>query len=308
MPFLTANFIASVVALAAIYAVLTLALNLQFGAAGLINFGIVAYFAVGAYTYAIVTQPPPGLLDQYALGLEWPAWAGLLLAVIAAIAFALLTGWPSLRLRAEYLALTTFAFAEVFNAVLLNEQAIGNGERGLSSIYPPMDDLIPGENYEVYFAGGMLVILAVSLFALIRLSRSPFGYTLRMIRDDELAAQMVGKHVRRFRLQAFLGGAAIAALGGVFYSWFTTLVAPGLFTADVTFTAFIALVLGGVGSYVGAVVGAFVLFSTEEMLRFLPLSLAASQLATAIRLIILGLILILVLRFLPQGLVARWAP
>lgn len=305
---MSVNFLSSVVALAAIYAILTIALNLQFGLARLINFGIVAYFAVGAYTYAIVTQPAPGALDQYVIGLEWPSWAGVLLGVVNAVVFAAITGWPSLRLRGEYLALTTFAFAEVLGAVLLNQPSIANGERGLSSIYPPFDSLIPLGNYELVFAVAVLVLLALLLLVMTRLSRSPFGSTLRMIRDDELAAKMVGKRTERFRLEAFLAGAAIAALAGILYSWFTTIARPGVFTADVTFTVFIALVLGGVGSNAGAVLGAFVLFSAEELLRFLPLSEVGAQLASSLRTALLGLILILVLRFRPKGVMGRWAP
>lgn len=304
---MTPTFVAGIVALTAIYAILTLALNLQFGMAGLVNFGIVAYFAVGAYVYAIVTQPPPGLLDEYRWGLDGPEWLGVLLAVIAGVLFAAITGWPSLRLRGEYLALTTFAFAEVLHSVLLNERSIGNGERGLSSIFPPFYERIAGTSYELYFASAMLASMGVVLLLQVRLARSPFGFTLRAIRDDEVAAAALGKDVERFRLKAFLAGAAVAALAGVLYSWFTSLVAPSLFTAEVTFTAFIALVLGGLGSNVGAVLGAFLLFGAEELLRFLPMSSDTAQLVSSLRVAALGLVLILVLRFRPGGLTGRWS-
>ncbi|MGH3993735.1 MAG: ABC transporter permease subunit, partial [Pseudonocardiaceae bacterium] len=109
------TYVYSIVSVAAIFSLLTVALNLHFGVAGLVNFGIVAYFAVGAYTYVILTQLPPTPLDQYEFGFELSPWIGIVGGIAAAVAFAAATGWPALRLREEYLALTTFAFAEVLH-------------------------------------------------------------------------------------------------------------------------------------------------------------------------------------------------
>ncbi len=299
------DLIFSVASLAAVYALLTLALNLHFGMAGLINFGIVAYFAVGAYGYALATQPPPSSIDSYIIGLGLPSWAGVLVGVAAAVLFALLTGAPTLRLRGEYLALTTFAFAEVLHSVLVNVGGLANGQRGLSSIFPPFYDSVPFTLYEEYILAGVLVLLVAVFLLQAHLTRSPFGTTLRAIRDDELASQAVGKVVTSFRLKAFLAGAAIAGLAGILYAWQTTLVAPDLFTADVTFTAFIALVLGGVGSNRGAVVGAFVLFGITEALTLLPISAESFQVVSAIRSIVLGLIVVLILRLRPKGAAVR---
>lgn len=302
------TYVYSIVAVAAIFSLLTLGLNLHFGIAGLVNFGVVAYFAVGAYAYVIVTQPPPSPLDQYKLGFELSPALGIVIGIAAAVAFAVLTGWPALRLRSEYLALSTFAFAEVLNSVLVNVRELGNGSRGLSNVLPPLYDSIPAHNYDLVFMGVMLAILVAVWATMHRLARSAFGATMRAIRDDELAASAIGKRVRSFRLRAFLTGAAVAGLAGVLYGWFTTVVTPGLFTADVTFVAFIALVIGGVGSNLGAVVGAFVLFGIEELLRLLPTSSDTAQLMASLRLIPFGLALILVLRFRPKGLVGGWAP
>jgi branched-chain amino acid transport system permease protein len=302
------SYVYSIVSVAAIFSLLTLALNLHFGVAGLVNFGIVAYFAVGAYVYVIVTQLPPSPLDQYAFGFELPPALGILAGIAAAVAFAVITGWPCLRLREEYLALTTFAFAEVLHSLLLNVREIGNGSRGLSNVLPPLYDEIPGDSYDLTFMIAMLVVLAVVFALLHRVTSSPFGATMRAIRDDELAAEAIGKPVRSFRLKSFLVGAAVAGLAGVLFGWFTSVVSPGQFTADVTFTAFIALVIGGLGSNVGAVVGAFVFFGFEELLRLVPTSSETAQLMAELRLIPFGLALILVLRFRPQGLVGGWAP
>jgi branched-chain amino acid transport system permease protein len=301
------TYVLSIVALAAIFSLLTLALNLHFGLSGLINFGIVAYFAIGAYAYAIVTADPPSALDQYAVGLGWPGWAAVIVAIVAATAFAAATGWPALRLRSEYLALTTFAFAEVLHSVLVNTHEIGNGTRGMSNVLAPFYYSLPASDYDLWFAVVMLGVLLAATVAMSRLARSPFGGTLRAIRDDELAAAAVGKKVGRFRLEAFLAGAGLAGLAGVLYAWFTTLVSPELYTADITFTAFIALVIGGVGSNFGAIAGAFVLFGLEQAIKVVPLSEETAQLASSLRLVPFGLALILMLRFRPQGLAGRWA-
>jgi branched-chain amino acid transport system permease protein len=227
--------------------------------------------------------------------------------VLAAVAFAAATGWPALRLRSEYLALTTFAFAEVLHSVLVNAREIGNGTRGMSNVLPPFYEQLPVSDYDFWFAAVTLAVLAASTLAMARLARSPFGATLRAIRDDELAAAALAKPVGRLRLEAFLAGAALAGVAGVLYAWFTTLVSPDLYTADITFTAFIALVIGGVGSNLGAIVGAFVLFGLEQAIRVVPLSDETAQLASSLRLVPFGLALILMLRFRPQGLVGRWA-
>ncbi|HET6549593.1 MAG TPA: branched-chain amino acid ABC transporter permease [Solirubrobacter sp.] len=302
------SYVYSIVAVAAIFSLLTLALNLHFGIAGLVNFGIVAYFAVGSYTYVLLTQLPPSPLDQYKIGLELPPVIGILGGIAAAVIFAAITGWPALRLREEYLALTTFAFAEVLHSIFVNVRELGNGTRGLSNVLPPAYDSIPADNYDLIFMIVMLAVLALAFAAMHRLKRSPFGASMRAIRDDELAAAAIGKPIRSFRLRAFLSGASIAGLAGVLYGWFTTVVTPGLFTADVTFTAFIALVIGGLGSNVGAIVGAFVFFGIEELLRLVPASSETAQLMVSLRLIPFGIVLILMLRFRPQGLVGRWAP
>jgi branched-chain amino acid transport system permease protein len=301
------SFFLTVLTLSGIFGVLTLALNLQFGFAGLINFGIVAYFAVGAYTYVILTQPPPDLFDQYAFGFDLPMWAGFLGAGIAATLFALVTGWPCLRLRGEYLALTTFAFAEVLHSFIVNERALSNGTVGFSGLRPPLRDVIAGDAYAWLFCGAILAFLVLMFVVMSRLANSPFGRTLKAMRDDELSAELAGKSTQRMRLQAFLVGALFVGFAGVFYVWFTTLIRPTLFTAGVTFTVWIAFVLGGGGSNlrpiwsnVGAIVGIFILIGFEEIIRFVDFDPNIAARVSAIRVAVLGLLFIAVLRVRAQ--------
>lgn len=302
------NYLFSIITLASIFSLLTLALNLQFGLTGLVNFGLVAYFAIGAYAYAIVTVPPPTTIDQYVFGFGASPWLGLLAAVGAAVVFAAVTGWPALRLRGEYLALTTFAFAEVLHSILVNVRELGNGTRGLAGILPPLYEDFPSGSYDLIFMLAALTLLALVFFALLRLSKSPFGATLRAIRDDELATAAIAKPAGSFRIKAFLAGGAIAGLAGALYASFTSIVSPGLFTADVTFTAFIALVIGGLGSNLGAVVGAFAFFGLEALIRSLNLTPETAQLVSSLRLIPFGLALILILRMRPRGMFGKAAP
>jgi branched-chain amino acid transport system permease protein len=296
------NYVYSIVTIVGIFSILTLALNLQFGEGGIINFGLVAYFAVGAFAYAILTQPPPGELDEYAIGLELSPWLAAGIAVLAAAVFGVIVGGPVLRLEPEYLALATFAFAQVLESVFVNVRSLGNGTLGLSSIEPPAAASIPFDRYDLWFMVGVLVVAALTYLIVTRVSRSPFGDTLRAIRDDELAAEALGKRVERFRLKAFLLGCALAGVAGVLYTSYTTVAAPGLFTADVTFTAFIALVIGGLGSNLGALVGAVIFFGLQELLDLIPLSGETAQLITSLRIAVFGIVLILVLRFAPKGL------
>lgn len=294
-----AQLAVTVVTVGSILGVVTLALNLQYARGGMINFGIVAYFAVGAYTYAIFTQPPPRGLDQYTFGFEWPWWAALIIAGVAALAFAAITGWPTLRLRGEYLALTTFAFAEVFHSLLLNERRIGNGTVGLARVERPFTDWGPIEEKYV-FAGGAALLLVITLLVFRRLLRSPYGRALDAIHDDETAARAVGKAAQKMRRQVFLVSAIPVGVAGALYAMYTTLAQPSLFTAEVTFIVWIALVLGGERSVYGVVLGTLGLVLFEEIVRAWPFeTVRSAQIAASVEHVLTGLLFIALLRYRP---------
>ena len=296
------NYIYSVITVVAVFSLLTLALNIQFGQGGIINFGLVGFFAVGAFTFAVLTQPPPSELDQYALGLAMNPWPAAALAIAASVLVAFALGKPALRLRPDYLALATFAFAQVLEALLINVRSVANGSIGLSGLEPPFVEVIPLQNYDLWFMVATLVVLAIVYLVLSRVVHAPFGASLRAARDDAVAASALGKPVAKLRMRALLLGAGISGVAGVLYASYTTVAAPELFTANVTFTAFIALVIGGTGSNLGAVAGAAIFFGLEELLNLLPLTGDTAQFVASARIIPFGLALILVLRFAPQGL------
>ncbi len=282
-----------------VYAVLTLALNLQYGRGGMINFGIVAYFAIGAYSYAIITQAPPEVLDQYLFGFKGPWWLGFLVAGVASAAFALLTGWPTLRLRGEYLALTTFAFAEVLHSLLLNERRIGNGNVGLTNVKRP-DLSWTGLDDSLAYAIAAFLLMLATMLVFRRILASPYGRTMDAIRDDEMAAQAIGKKIARIRFEVFVISAIPVGFAGALYAMIATLVAPSLYTSEITFTVWIALVLGGERTILGAILGTMALILIQEGIRVYPFeTIRAAQIATSAQQIITGLIFIVVLRWRP---------
>jgi len=289
----------------AMFSVLTLSLNLQYARGGMINFGTVAYFAAGAYAYAIFTQEPPSGLDQYLFGFDMPWYVGFLAAGVASLLFALLTGWPTLRLRGEYLALTTFAFAEVFHSVLLNERRIGNGSVGLSNVERP-DPTTLGIDDTLGYAFAAMALMLVTAFVFNRLLKSPFGRAIDAVHDDEMAAQAVGKDDARIRLQVFIISAIPIGFAGALYAMITTLVAPSTFTAQVTFFVWIALVLAGEKTIIGAILGAMALVLFQEVVKGFPFeTVRAAQLASSGEEIVTGILFILVLRLRPWEKLAK---
>ena len=277
-----------------IYALLALGLNLHFGYTGLINFGHVAFFAVGAYTSAILT-----------LG-GWSILLGLVAATLLAGLAAYPIGLATLRLREDYLAIVTLALSEVVRLIALNEAWLTNGPNGLAGIPRPFASLGTGTKELAYFALLLGIVLLVFLI-LKRLGGSPFGRTLQAIREDEDAVTALGKDVYGFKMRSLVIGASLAGLAGGLYAHYIQFVVPEQFIPLVTFYVWIAVILGGSGSNVGAIIGTVVLLTFMEGTRFLgdflP-SIDASQIA-ALRFVVVGLVLILLMRFRPQGLLGK---
>tara|TARA_B100000780_G_scaffold122478_1_gene85867 strand:+ start:484 stop:1410 length:927 start_codon:yes stop_codon:yes gene_type:complete len=289
----------------AMFSVLTLSLNLQYARGGMINFGLVAYFAAGAYAYAIFTQEPPSGLDQYWFGFDMPWYIGFIAAGFASLLFALITGWPTLRLRGEYLALTTFAFAEVFHSVLLNERRIGNGSVGLANVERP-DPMNLGLNEAVGYALAAVALMLITAWLFNRLLKSPFGRAIDAVHDDETAAQAVGKDDTRIRLQVFIISAIPIGFAGALYAMITTLVAPALFTAEITFFIWIALALGGEKTILGAILGTMALVLFQEIVGAIPFeTVRVAQIAASAEEIVTGILFITVLRLRPWEKISK---
>ncbi|MDR9411955.1 MAG: branched-chain amino acid ABC transporter permease [Haloferacaceae archaeon] len=323
-------FVVTVATIACIYGLLTIGLNLQFGFTGLLNFGHVAFFAAGAYTAAIVSMPPPGTVPgaRYMIGLAVPMPAGLLITLAAATlmggVLAALIGVSAIRLESHYLAIATFALAGIFYDVLVNERWLTNGTFGMTQVPKPLRATLGADAWALAYLLFAAAMLAVVYLLVGRLLEAPFGRVLRGVRESTTAAEMLGKDTDRIKLVAFSLGGAIAGLAGGVYAHYIGSVVTGQFVAGVTFTVWAALLLGGVASHRGAVVGAFILVAFQQSTRFITsaydaivaafpdtLGVVLTALAAplpghpaflpSVRFMIIGLLFILVIRFRPAG-------
>ena len=287
-----AAYLLAVAIIAGIYLLLTLGLNLQYGFTGLINFGHVGFFAIGAYTSALLALR----------GLPIP------LSLLAAMILAALAAWPlgllSQRLRVEYLAIATLGFSEAVRLVIIEEAWLTNGVHGITGI-PPI-----GRFEKLGLSASLVTLLGLVLAGLLavlvfrRLVHSPFGRVIEAIRDDEDAVRALGKDPGGFKIRVFMIGAALAGLAGGFYAHYIGYLSPDQFLPLVTFYVWVAMVLGGAGRIGGAVAGTAALIFFLEGSRFLRDALpwvSAVEMAS-VRLGVVGLALILLMLYRPGGI------
>ena len=295
-------FLVSILSLGAIYAVLCMALNLESGVGGLWDLGIVSFFGVGAYTYVLLTAPAAADYQAYIFGFELPAWVGMIAAMAAGALCALLIGPPTLRLKREYFLITTLAFAEVIRQLLTNEDWLTNGVAGIYGLHQPFREAFEPGNYGFVMLAMLLIGLAIVTLVARHLIGAPFGRALKAIRENESLAITAGIAPKRQNLMVYVIAGAISGLAGVFYIWFNTIITPGQFTSDVTFFVWTALIIGGLGSLRGALVGGFIFVILHDILRFIPVSGEAASTVSSLRTALIGLVLIAILRWRPNGL------
>jgi len=287
---------------ASIYALLSLGLNLQWGYTGLFNVGVAGFYAIGAYTSALLTTPP----SPYHLGgFNLPIPVGMLGALVTSGVLAYIVGLPTLRLREDYLAIATISIAETLRLVLKNEAWLTNGVQGIRDIPRPLPQTF-GSFYDVFYLGLLLLTVAVVYLASERLIRSPWGRVLKAIREDEAVAASVGKDVFHFKMQALILGAMLMGLGGSFYAHYVKFISPDTFNPLMgTFLIWVMLMAGGSGNNGGAIVGAAVIWGLWSLSDLLtdnlpsPLDTRASYL----RVMLIGFVLQGILLKRPQGLV-----
>src|SRR3989441_4910965 len=287
---------------ASIYALLSLGLNLQWGYTGLFNVGIAGFYAIGAYTSALLTTPPS---PQHLGGLNLPMPVGILGALLTSGLLAYLVGKPTLRLREDYLAIATVSLAETLRLVLKNEAWLTNGVQGLRDIPRPFQQTF-GASYDLLYLALLVLIVAGVYLASERLIRSPWGRVLKAIREDEAVAASVGKNVFRFKMQALLLGAMLMGLGGSLYAHYVKFISPDTFNPLMgTFLVWVMLMAGGSGNNRGAVVGAAVIWGLWSLSDVLtnrlpsPLDIRGSYL----RVMLIGFVLQGILLKRPQGIV-----
>jgi branched-chain amino acid transport system permease protein len=312
------QFWAFVGVVAGIFTIFALGLQVQFGFTGLLNFGHVAFMAIAAYTMAILVVKT-GL----------PLWLASLVAIAVAIAFGLLIGIPTLRLRADYLAITTIAFGEIVRYVALNEQDLTGGPQGTINLSGAgraasyNDDWLAFQRTVQGWLERLIgetatrdvtmlvIVWTVALAAVALLQfvvRSPWGRVLRAVREDEDAAAALGKNVFSYKLQALAVGAALGAVAGLFFAFQFSFFSPRDFEPLTTFFAYVIVILGGTARNWGVPVGAVIfgiVFAGTRFLDFWPLTEFDSAERAYVRLVVVGLILIGLMAFRPQGIFGR---
>lgn len=317
---LGASYFLFLFGLAGMYALLSLGLNSQWGFGGLINFSVAAFFGIGAYGAALMT----GGNSPIAGGFN-PIY-GLIVGLVVAAVVAVAIGIPTLRLRADYLAIATLGLAEVIRLFLRNERQWTNGSAGIRGIpsffegWPVLGTLpqtmpslevviVPGSPIllgtqfwrQLLNVSLLLAFLGAAFFVLRRAQQSPWGRVLRTIRSDEDLAKALGKNTFAFKMQAFVLGSVVMALAGVFYAHLNLFVNPGDLDPITTFYVWVAVILGGSGSNRGALLGGFVVVAIREGSRFVNDVAWFPIEGAPLRLLLIGVLIVLVMRFRPQG-------
>ena len=291
-----------------IYAILCLALNIQWGMGGLFNAGIAGFFAVGAYTSALVTTAASA---KHLGGFDLPIPLGIAAAALTAG----LTGWAvakiCVRLKSDYLAMASIGIAETLRLIIVNEAWLTNGSLGISGVPRPFADLARGRESDIVF---VVIVWAIVIGVYIlaqRLHNSPWGRTLRAIRDNEDAARAAGKDVDFFRLQTFIIGAAIMGVAGALSAHYFKFLSPSATEPlMVTFLVWVMLMAGGSGNNKGAILGAltvwFMWSATEIFSNRLPPEWITRS--SYIRMLLVGLLLQFVLQRFRSGLLPEKSP
>lgn len=286
LPWVVSTYKTNVLISFLIYVVLGLGLNIIVGVAGLLFLGHAAFYAIGAYSYALLNQ-------YYGLGFWIALPLGGIIAALAGVALA----FPVLRLRGDYLAIVTLGFGEIVRLLLENWSSITGGPSGISNIPRPglmdMQLSVAGANVYIYYI--VLALAIITIVAVSRLKDSRIGRALQALREDEIACQAMGIDKHRTKLVAFSLGAFWAGLMGVVFAGKTTFVNPASFTFMESAIILAIVVLGGMGSIVGVILGALILILMPEYLRGL----------SQYRMLAFGAILVCMMIFRPQGLIAN---
>ena len=311
-----ANYFVGFVIMAGIYSIFSLGLNVHWGFTGLLNIGVAGFFALGAYTSALMTTPPPDavLVEDFMFGGNWAGlgfldlgfdlwfFLGIAAAAVVCGIIALAVGYVTLRLRDDYLAIATLGIAETVRLFFLNEKWVANGSKGLYRIPEFLGDVVSPSNYNYLYLVVVLVALLVLFLAVQRAVQSPWGRVLRAVREDEVAAEASGKNVFRFKLQAFIMGAVIMGIGGALFAHHFLFIAPLSFDPLLaTFVIWAMLMVGGSGNNLGAVLGAFIVWGIWTGTQFLPGPLADPN----VRFFVIGVLIVVVILLRPGGILGE---
>ncbi|HEX6800232.1 MAG TPA: branched-chain amino acid ABC transporter permease [Ktedonobacterales bacterium] len=289
--------------------ILTWGLNIQFGYTGILNFAFIIFMAIGAYVSGVFALPPAnGIAGQtYVLGLSWPFPLTLIMGGLAAAILGFFVGLIALkRLRSDYMAIVTVAVGAIAYDFIGNVTGLFNGWDGLGGVPQPLEFRfnIDPITYQFVFVAIAAVVTVILWWFANRIYSSPFGRTLRSIREDQDVSEAFGKNTFKYRMLAMVIGCFYAGIAGGILIFFITALNPSGWTTGETFVIWTALLVGGTGNNWGAMLGALLVpVGFQEATRFLPQGFLSPDLLAALRNIVVGVLLILVLWFRPQGII-----
>ncbi len=280
VPFVAKDYIIDVAIISGIYIILALGLNVVIGFAGLLNLGFVAFYAIGAYSYALInTKLGIGFWTAMPVSVLFTTMVGFLLAV------------PALRLKGDYLAIVTLGFGEIVRLTLNNWDSLTMGPNGISGIAPPSMLSVPIDSLTAYYYL-VLVFVVLAVFIMRRVKDSKTGRAWIALREDEIASSSLGINTVLYKLYSFAFGAFWAGLAGCLFAAKMRFVSPESFTFIESVLIVCMVILGGLGSIAGVIIGAVILVFLPEVLREVQMY----------RMLALGAGLVLLMVFRPQGL------
>ncbi len=273
------NYYLHIAILVGIFVILSLSLNLITGFTGQLCLGHAAFYGVGAYVGALLMK-----------NLQMNFFLALIVSFLVTGLFGLLLGIPTLRLRGDYLAIVTLGFGEIVRLVFINWEEVTNGPMGLRSIpAPSIMGFVLKERYMFYYL--ILIMVLLVLFLMNRLINSGFGMAMQTIKADEIAAESIGIYPVKYKLIAFILSSGLAGVAGCFYASYVSYISPTTFVYNTSVTILAMVVLGGLGSLAGSVIGAAVLTLIPEVLRFI----------SDYRMLLFGALMVLMMIFKPEG-------
>jgi branched-chain amino acid transport system permease protein len=284
------QYLANIGILIGIYTILATSLNLVVGYLGMLSLAHAAFYGIGAYTMALM-----------ATHLSTPFWVNCFGAMLLSGLLGLIVGIPALKTRGDYFAIATFGLQVITFNILNNWIDVTRGPMGITGIPKPSLFGLQITNplsFLLLTVGFCVVVLSLAY----RIVNSPVGRLLQAIREDEIFTQSLGKNVLTYKLVTFTIGAMMAAISGCLYASYVTFIDPTSFTVTESIFIVSIVIIGGAGSFWGSLVGAIFLISLPEFLRFLGLPIAV---AANLRQILYGSLLVILMRWRPQGLIGR---
>jgi branched-chain amino acid transport system permease protein len=306
-------YLVSVLTEGAIFGIMALGLNVIWGWSGDFDLAYYGYIAVGAYMTLVLTIGPAAAPAQYILGWSLPYPLAVLIAVGTAMAVSLVVGLIALRhLRGIYFSIVTLGAVYVMYVIAGQYVPLFDGYNGLSGLFDPMGDVfgLDYQSYQYFFLGLSLVMFVLVYVFMARVSSSRFGMALRTLREDERAAAAFGRDIYRLKLKGYVLGAALGGLAGALFAAYLSAFNPSAWSPVEVIILYAAVLVGGRGNIRGVALGVLIMgVLVQESTRFLPrlpgldeLNTLHPQVLLAARGVIIGLILVLFLRFRPQGL------